>query len=276
MGTGIHWTDETWNPVSGCSRVSDGCRNCYAEKLSLRYGWSKKPWTAANAAENVVLHPDRLDKPKHWRRPRMVFVNSMSDLFHERVPSSFINDVWATMFNVKRHTYQILTKRPERLLEWTLGKARATGWPPEEVWPSWVWLGVSVEAQREADLRIPLLLQTPTSGVRFLSCEPLLAPVDLAPYVGAQWYAEPKTRHGQTYDVARVRRGVDWVIVGGESGAHYRPMEVDWARALRDQCTAAEVAFFYKQSSGMRPGMNRTLDGRMWEEMPTAREVAVS
>lgn len=260
MGTGIQWTDETWNPVTGCSRISDGCRFCYAEALSLRYGYTKKPWTHANAAENVVLHPERLEKPLHWRKPRMIFVNSMSDLFHEQVPGEFINEVWLMMRRAKQHTYQILTKRPERLLEWTERKARATGWPIDEVWAPWTWIGVSVESQREANHRIPILQQVP-APVRFLSCEPLLERVSLDAFLwedaGPEWAGRNPSP------------GIDWVIVGGESGLHHRPFNLDWARTIRDECVAASVPYFFKQVGGITPKSGgRMLDGRTWDEMP--------
>lgn len=268
--TGIHWTDATWNPVTGCSHVSDGCRFCYAEALDKRYHPATfKPWTHANAAENVVLHPERLDVPLRWRKPRRVFVNSMSDLFHETVPDEFIRQVFAVMGEARQHTFQVLTKRPERMRDFmsdlvaegdfaTLTGDTDTPFP----WPN-VWLGVSVENQRAADERIPLLLQTP-AAVRFLSCEPLLGPVDLTRWlVNSPEMAEWCLAH---YGASQP---LSWIIVGGEGGPHYRPMNLDWARSLRDACDESGVPFFYKQGSGLRPGMNRELDGRLWEDMPT-------
>jgi len=288
--TQIEWTrgDDgtpgmTWNPTTGCSVVSPGCTHCYAAALSLRRGWTKKPWTAANAAENVVLHPDRLDAPLRWKKPRRVFVNSMSDLFHERVPDQFIFEVWLTMSMAHEHTFQILTKRPERMAAYLLRMQDmgATGlfsadFPPL---PN-VWLGVSCEDQRRADERIPLLLQTP-AAVRFLSCEPLLGPIDLAPY----FHARPTN---DINDHAAVRP-IRWVIVGGESAGpperrlvehidgelHPRPTYkgLDWVRSLRDQCIAAGVAFFFKQWGGPTPKAGgRLLDGVEWNEYP--QEVA--
>lgn len=220
MGTLISWTDETWNPTTGCSRVSDGCRFCYAETQSLRYGWSKKPWTAANAAENVILHPERLRKPYAWRKPSRVFVNSMSDLFHEQIPDEFIARVFAVMADLPQHTFQILTKRPERAAAW------AGPWTPN------IWMGTSVE-DRRATARIDVIRQC-GALTRFLSCEPLLG--DLG-----------------ALDLA----GIHWVIAGGESGYHMprnpgRWMDHAWARSIRDQCVAQGVAFFFKQSSGTR------------------------
>ncbi len=296
--TAISWTDATWNPVSGCSKVSPGCAHCYAEALSLRFGFTSKPWTAGNAAENVVCHPDRLDQPLRWRRPRRIFVNSMSDLFHEQVPGSFINLVWNTMLNARHHTYQVLTKRPERLRQWTEQAARAKHWPVEDIWPSWIWLGVSVEDQQRADERIPILLDTP-AAVRFVSCEPLLGPVDLTPHL---W--RDTLNIGSA--VVRMRLGelstpaVNWVIAGGESrgpaaralvepatrrtsgwsiGAefhagrettwHPRPEALAWVRSLRDQCAGAGVAYFFKQWGGPTPTAGgHLLDGRAWRQWP--------
>ncbi len=226
-GTKIAWTNETWNPTTGCSRVSEGCRHCYAEELRLRRGWSAKPWTAANAAENVVLHPERLRKPYGWKKPVRVFVNSMSDLFHQEIPDEFIARVFAVMLDCPQHTFQILTKRPERAAAW--------GGP----WPANIWMGTSVEDRRA--LRRIDAIRTCGAQTRFLSCEPLLedlGPMDLA--------------------------GIHWVIVGGESGAHMpsspeRWMDHAWARGIRDECTRQGVAYFFKQSSGRRTEMGTSL-----------------
>jgi protein gp37 len=289
----IEWTDATWNPVTGCSHVSEGCRNCYAEALSLRRGWSRKPWTARNAAENVVLRPERLDQPLRWRRPRRVFVNSMSDLFHELVPDDYIDRVFAVMARAwwmgeggdGRHVFQVLTKRPERALRWFRATASGasrervvfdTPTPPDGIawgstwwrrWPGWplpnVWLGVSVEDQRAADERIPLLARLP-AAVRFLSVEPLLGPVELG-----TWLWSAMADGGGC--------AISWVIVGGESGPRSRPMEPAWARAVRDQCVAAGVPFFFKQWGGRTPKAGgRTLDGRLWDQMPEPRAGAIS
>jgi protein gp37 len=236
----IEWTESTWNPVTGCSKVSPGCAHCYAETLSLRFGWSQLPWTPANEAANVVLHHDRLDKPLRWRRPRMIFVNSMSDLFHERVPFDFVERVFGVMAAADHHVFQILTKRHERLAE----LAPALTWPPN------VWMGVSIENRRWVT-RADYLREVP-AAVRFISAEPLLGPLD-------------------ELDL----EGIDWVIVGGESGAHPRPMNVEWARALREQCQEAGVAFFFKQWGGRTPKSGgRILDDREWSELPTPRFVA--
>lgn len=257
--TSIEWTDVTWNPVTGCSKVSPGCAHCYAERVTHRFNRDALPWTPANAAVNVVLHPERLDAPLHWRKPRRVFVNSMSDLFHENVPDEFIARVFAVMALSPWHTYQVLTKRPELMHAYMTDfalRVNAHGWPegvpmaprfranglPNAVdWPlPNVWLGVSVENQHWADERIPLLLQTP-AAVRFVSCEPLLGPVDLSRWMGCN-------------DPGCCTPWLDWVIVGGESGPKARPMDLAWARSLRDQCRAASVPFFMKQLGGARPG----------------------
>lgn len=245
----IEWTDATWNPVTGCSKVSPGCANCYAEALSLRFGRSKKPWTPANAAENVVFHPERLSMPLKWREPKMVFVNSMSDLFHELVPDEYVDRVYRIMDNAPQHTFQVLTKRPERMRRYTRGVPARVNWWREWPLPN-VWHGTSIENNRwvgRADE-----LRGAMADVRFLSCEPLLGPLpDL--------------------DLT----DLDWVIVGGESGHGHRPMDPDWVRDLRDRCVAAGVAFFFKQWGGRTPKAGgRELDGRTWDEMPRRAGVA--
>lgn len=227
--TKIEWTDVTWNPVTGCSKVSEGCRNCYAERMSHRFGWTEKPWNDQYTVENVKLHPERLEQPLKWKKPRMVFVNSMSDLFHEEVPFEFISKVFHTMWLADEHIFQILTKRPKRMLEY-FSRLGANPLPLPNV-----WVGVSVENQEAANERIPLLLETP-AAVRFLSCEPLLGPVDLSMFL--------ENRIDVTDEVLPL---IDWIIVGGESGPNARTMHPDWVRSLRDQCQEAGVAFFFKQ-----------------------------
>ena len=239
----IEWTDSTWNPVTGCSKVSPGCAHCYAERLSLRFRTSRVPWTPANALENVVLHEDRLDVPLSWRQPRMVFVNSMSDLFHELVPADFIDRVFATMSDARRHVFQILTKRPDRMADW-FNDAGAR-WAAEPL-PN-VWLGTSIENDRWV-ARADALRETP-AAVRFISAEPLLGPLP-------------------SLDLA----SIDWLIVGGESGPVHRRIEAAWVRDLRDRAVDEGTAFFFKQWGGRTAKTGgRELDGRTWDEYPATR-----
>jgi protein gp37 len=212
MPTNISWTDESWNPVHGCSKVSAGCANCYAERISRRYNHTEHPWTAEHASANVQQKPGKLDEPLGWDDGRRVFVNSMSDLFHEAVDESFVRDVFRTMRQTPRHVYQILTKRPERAAALDIH------------WPEHVWLGVSVEDDRVVD-RIDTLRSIP-AATRFISFEPLLGPV------------EPNLE------------GIDWAIVGGESGPDYRPMDHEWAWPILEAAREADTAFFFKQSAG--------------------------
>lgn len=281
MSTGISWTDEVWNPTTGCSKVSSGCKNCYAETLAPRLaamgqkGYTALPWTVGNAAENVHLHPERLEKPLHWKKPRRVFVNSMSDLFHELVPDEFIRDAWRVMRDARQHTFQILTKRPERMAAWlednVYGPAEYGDWTLSEMGGGMVknvWLGTSVENQEAADERIPHLLACPAT-VRFLSCEPLIGPIDLKKFYpsasdsGFETIALSSTLYG-----GQRLRLVDWVIVGGESGRGFREMNLDWARSIRDQCRNSDAAFFFKQSSSIRPETGALLDGEEWRQFP--------
>jgi protein gp37 len=234
----IEWTEATWNPVTGCSKVSPGCAHCYAETMSLRFRWSERPWLPAHAAENVVLHPERLDQPLRWRRPRTVFVNSMSDLFHELVPRDFVRKVFEVMATADRHVFQILTKRHERLAELAA----------ELPWPENVWMGVSIENNRWVG-RADYLRQVP-AAVRFISAEPLLGPLD-------------------EVDLD----GIDWLIAGGESGRRHRPVHPEWIRDLRDRCQAEGVSFFLKQWGGRTPkAAGRLLDGVEWSEMPVGSD----
>lgn len=244
--SGIEWTEATWNPTTGCDRISAGCDNCYALTLakrlkamgSAKYQQDGDPRTSGPGF-GVAVHSDALDVPLRWRQPRVVFVNSMSDLFHARVPTSFIRQVFAVMAATPQHTYQILTKRAARLAK----VAHLVDWPAN------VWMGVSVEDAGQL-ARVNHLRRVP-AAVRFLSAEPLIGPltgVDLT--------------------------GIGWVIAGGESGANARPMAADWARSLRDDCVAGEVAFFFKQWGGRTPKAGgRVLDGRTWDEMPRVGEV---
>jgi len=246
----IEWTEATWNPVTGCSKVSPGCAHCYAESISLRFGHSKKAWIPQNALENVRLHHDRLDQPLRWRRPRAVFVNSMSDLFHELVPEHFIAEVFRRMAAADRHTFQVLTKRPKRMREVVRNLYDQYGEFGGQPLAN-VWLGTSVENSRFTN-RADALRETP-AAVRFISAEPLLGPI------------------AADLDLA----GIDWVIVGGESGPHYRSMRPEWALELRDQCIEARVAFFFKQWGGRTPKAGgRELDGRLWDEQPAVASTA--
>lgn len=244
----IEWTEATWNPTTGCDRISPGCDNCYALALSKRlkamgsakYQTDGDPRTSGPGF-GVALHEDALDIPRRWRDPRIVFVNSMSDLFHARVPLNYVQRVFEVMRETPRHTYQLLTKRATRLAK----VAPQLDWPPN------VWMGVSVEDANEVT-RVDDLRRVP-AAVRFVSAEPLLGPLaDL--------------------NLA----GIDWLIAGGESGQHCRPMNPLWVRALRDQCSAAGTAFFFKQWGGRTPKAGgRELDGREHSDMPVRLVTAV-
>lgn len=237
----IEWTEATWNPTTGCDRVSSGCDNCYALTLAKRlkamgqprYQRDGDPRTSGPGF-GVSCHADLLELPTRWRRPRMVFVNSMSDLFHAQVPFSFVRDVFDVMASTPHHTYQLLTKRSRRLRR----LADKLPWPPN------VWMGVSVEHESVLD-RVDDLRAVPAS-VRFLSCEPLLGPLD-------------------GLDLT----GIGWVIAGGESGRNARPVSPEWIRSIRDACNDAHVSFFFKQWGGRTPKAGgRMLDGRTWDELP--------
>ena len=232
VGSKIEWTDATWNPVTGCNKVSPGCKLCYAERLSKRL--KATGMVKYRNGFEVTCHPDALEIPLRWRKPRTIFVNSMSDLFHYQVPDQFVRDVFGVMEQACWHRYQVLTKRPERVAELNA----------ELPWPSQIWLGVSVESGRYLH-RIDLLREC-GAATKFLSLEPLLGPL-------------PKLNLD----------GIDWVIVGGESGPGARPMEADWARDIRDQCVAAGVPFYFKQWGGVfKKRQGRLLDERTWDEMP--------
>jgi protein gp37 len=233
----IEWTDATWNPVTGCSQISPGCKHCYAERLAARLLAMNNP--RYRNGFRVTLHHDQLELPLRWRKPKRIFVNSMSDLFHESVPEDFIANVLRTAEKTPWHTYQILTKRAERLA------LLASRLP----WPKNVWQGVSVESA-DYTWRVGLLRKVP-AAVRFLSIEPLL---------------------GSMKDLSL--GGVDWVIVGGESGPGARPVDPRWIRQVRDKCVAANIPFFFKQWGGRFPKAGgRLLDGREWNEMPDTSEV---
>ncbi|NEC13184.1 phage Gp37/Gp68 family protein [Streptomyces sp. SID8014] len=237
----IEWTEATWNPTTGCDRVSTGCDNCYALALAKRlkamgapkYQNDGDPRTSGPGFD-VTLHPDALDVPYSWKSPRVVFVNSMSDLFHARVPLAFVRQVFQVMADTPQHTYQVLTKRARRMRQVA----------PKLDWPANLWMGVSVESEAELP-RIDDLRQVP-AAVRFLSCEPLLGPL---PGLNLE--------------------GIGWVIAGGESGPNHRPLDEAWVTDIRDTCQRAGAAFFFKQWGGRTPKAGgRTLAGRTWDEMP--------
>ncbi len=237
----------TWNPVTGCSKISPGCQNCYAERMSKRlagrFGYPKdEPF-------RVTLHPERLEEPLRWRKPQMVFVCSMGDLFHEDVPFEFVEEVRAVMVRCPQHTFQLLTKRSERMLEFARWMADGDHISTAE-WPRNVWLGVTAENQEQADKRIPVLLQIP-AAVRFVSVEPMLGPIDLYSYLII----------GTDQPGSIMRNGLDQVICGGETGPKARPMHPDWARILRDQCQSAGVPFFFKSWGEWMPINPNWFDG---------------
>jgi protein gp37 len=272
--TTIEWTDKVWNPFRGCSRISKGCGGpgphggCYAELMAARFSGPGLPFrTFARMTPSgprwtgkIGLMQEKLEDPLHWRQPCKIFVNSMSDLFHERAAPDMIQAVFDVIFKARQHTYQILTKRAQRMAK-IMPHIRFPGGMKWEDCPEPnVLLGVSVEDQEAAELRIPHLLETP-AAVRFLSVEPLLGPVDLS-----RWVAPKRLNRGWV-------PGIDWVIVGAESGPRARPMEDDWARSVRDQCAAAGVKFFLKQA--VRKGQLvklPKLDGRRWREFPEVKE----
>lgn len=240
--TAIEWTDSTWNPVTGCTKITAGCDNCYAERFSER--WRGIPGHPFENGFDLTLRPERLNQPLAWQRPRMIFVNSMSDLFHKEVPSQFIDRVFDTMEAADWHVFQVLTKRSSLMRDYLRKRYAERAQPPPHI-----WLGVSIE-DSSATARLRHLRETP-AGVRFLSVEPLIGPVG-------------------TIDL----NGIHWVIAGGESGPGARPVEIDWIREIRDQCHRAGVAFFFKQWGGIRPKSGgRSLDGREWSELPSDRQL---
>ena len=244
----IEWTEATWNPTTGCDRVSVGCENCYALTLAKRlkamgaekYQSDGDPRTSGPGF-GVSVHPDALLIPYSWRQPRLVCVNSMSDLFHAKVPLDFVREVFTVMAATPQHTYQVLTKRSSRLRKLA----------DQLDWPDNVWMGVSVENAQALD-RVDDLRSVP-AAVRFLSCEPLLGPLD-----------------------ALALDMIDWVIAGGESGHRHRPMNPEWVNGIRDACGAAQVPFFFKQWGGRTPKAGgRTLEGLLYDEMPARRLAGV-
>ena len=242
--TAIEWTDATWNPVTGCTKVGAGCDHCYAERFAER--WRGVAGHAYERGFDVQRRPERLAQPLAWRRPRRVFVNSMGDLFHKRVPRAFVDEVFGVMEAADRHVFQLLTKRSSRMRDYVNAHYRRRSAPAH------LWLGVSIED--ETKRARAQHLRAATAAVRFLSLEPLLGPLP-----------------------ALDLDGIHWVIVGGESGPGARPMRAEWARALRDQCAARAVPFFFKQWGGVRPKAGgRVLDGQEWSEWPAAPAAALA
>lgn len=236
----IEWTEATWNPITGCDQVSPGCAHCYAKTFAER--WRGTPGHPYEQGFDLKLWPARLEQPLRWARPRMIFVNSMSDLFHEAIPDHFIGEVFDVMARAEQHTFQVLTKRHERL----------AALAPELAWPENVWMGVSIENRRFVH-RADFLRDVP-AAVRFISAEPLLGPLE-----------------GLDLD------GIDWLIAGGESGPGHRPMHLEWVQELRDRSVAENVAFFFKQWGGRTAKAGgRELEGRTWSEMPDGQGLAVA
>ena len=243
-GSAIEWTEATWNPTTGCDRTSPGCDNCYALTLAKRLKAMGQPKYQADGDAGtsgpgfaLTVHPDVLDIPRRWREPRLIFVDSMSDLFHERVPSDFISRVFDVIAECPQHTFQLLTKRSKRMVQ-LVDQLR---------WPANLWIGVSIESDRYT-FRADHLRAVP-AAIRFLSVEPMLGPTP-----------------------SLVLAKIDWVIAGGESGPRARPVDAEWLRQLRDKCVTNDVAFFFKQWGGRTPKHGgRELDGRIWDEMPVAR-----
>ena len=233
----IEWTETTWNPVTGCTKISDGCKHCYAERMATRLqamGVEKY-----RNGFDLTVHESALDAPLRWKKPRLVFVNSMSDLFHDSVPAAFIRSVFRVMNQASQHTFQVLTKRPARVMELD----------PGLIWPPNIWMGTSIESKEWID-RLARLKKS-NAHTKFLSLEPLLGPLpglDLA--------------------------GIDWVIVGGESGPGARPMKADWVREIRDNCLRSGVPFFFKQWGGVfKKQKGRLLDNKTWDQMPDFKTV---
>lgn len=238
----IEWTDATWNPVTGCTKISHGCDNCYAERFAERFrGVPDHPFSTGF---DLTLRPERLEQPMHWQHSRMIFVNSMSDLFHKAIPREFIDRVFDTMETAHWHIFQVLTKRSSLMADYLVSRysdGRA---------PMHMWFGVSIE-DAKAKSRIQHLRAAP-AGIRFLSIEPLIARIG-------------------SLDLS----DIDWVIVGGESGPRARPVQIDWVREIREQCRERRVAFFFKQWGGLRPkSRGRELDGQEWSEFPVQRSTS--
>lgn len=231
----IEWTESTWNPVTGCDKVSPGCAHCYAETFAERWrGIKDHPY---EQGFDLRIWPSRLEYPLKWKKPRIIFVNSMSDLFHERIPDSYVEEVFEVMTRADQHVYQVLTKRPERLAELA----------PRLPWPEHIWMGVTIENRRFVN-RADYLRQVP-AAIRFISAEPLLGPLE-------------------GLDLSDIH----WLITGGESGPRFRPVKEEWIRELRDLCQDAQVPFFFKQWGGIRAKSGgRLFEGQEWNGMPEHR-----
>lgn len=233
----IEWTNSTWNPVTGCKKISSGCRHCYAERMAKRLQAMGKPQYAKGF--EISIHPETLDQPFKWKKPRIIFVNSMSDLFLEEIPFEFVEKIFRVMNECSWHTFQVLTKRPHIAEKYT----KYLNWTQN------IWLGVTVENDGTT-FRIKHLRKIP-AAIRFLSIEPLLSDIPRLPLTG-----------------------IDWVIVGGESGPKARPMKIEWVRKIRDRCIKYDVPFFFKQWGGVnKKKSGRILDGRTWNEMPDIYEL---
>jgi protein gp37 len=253
--TKIEWTDSTWNPITGCTPCSPGCDHCYARRMAERF-----PQVHGGEFAHVKFHPDRLQQPLHWRQPRRIFVCSMGDLFHEDVPDKWRNGVFQTFDAAPRHTYMVLTKRPQAMADYI---NRTFHHDAMASVYTRVWLGVTVCNQAEADAKIPVLLRTP-AALRFVSIEPMLGPVALN-----RALPDAQSRgNGDAY--------IDWVICGGETGPGARPMCLNWANDIRSQCADAGVPFFFKGHgtylTPKRHPLYHVLDGRKWHEFPKAKE----
>jgi len=262
--TKIEWTERVWNPVTGCTKISVGCKNCFASRMAKRLA-GRYGYPAAPHQFDVTLHPERLDLPMKWKKPSMIFVDSMSDLFHEKIDDKFIFEVFTIMWISPLHIFQILTKRPQRMCELLNFWLKRREEIEKSSWfipsPN-VWLGVSVENQETADERIPWLLKTP-AAVKFVSAEPLLGPINLRHSINRNNFGP--------YEWDLTHR-INWVICGCESGPGARPMDIEWARSLRNQCLGVDTPFFLKQMviDGKLVKMPE-LDGKQWHDFPEMR-----
>lgn len=280
-GTRIEWTDRTLELVSGCTKVSTGCKNCYAERLAN----GRLNRFYPHGFGDIRIHPERFELPLRWQKPSRIFVCSRSDLFHEAVPYEFLMDAFEVMAQAEHHIFQVLTKRPERMWAFLRELYNTDLAPPgASPYPN-IWLGVSVENQETAKERIPLLVETP-APVHFLSAEPLLGPLDLRQWLlrcicGEKYFDDGCGGHHHYCPVSRhnffYKPGLDWVIVGAESGTRARWMDENWVRSIRDHCRAASVPFFYKQKlvNGNKVSLPE-LDGQVWAQLPSPTPTPVT